>query len=118
VIVHVVLFRPRPDLTDAARGALADAVADAVGQIPSVRRAQVGRRVTHGRPYESLMRVDYSHAALFEFDDLAGLRTYLEHPAHEQMAARFFDAFEEALIYDYELEEGLAGVQALRDEAG
>ena len=66
------------------------------------------------RPYEAMMPTDYSHAALLEFDDLAGLRAYFEHPGHEQLASRFFDAFEEALIYDYELMEGEDGVEWMR----
>jgi hypothetical protein len=69
----------------------------------------VGRRVTIGRPYETLMRTDYSHAALLEFDDVAGLRAYLEHPAHQELAHRFFESFEEALLYDYEVEERAGG---------
>ena len=52
------------------------------------------------------MRSHYSHAAVLEFDDIAGLRVYLDHPAHAQLASRFFESFEEALIYDYELEQG------------
>jgi hypothetical protein len=52
------------------------------------------------------MRVDYPYAALLEFDDVAGLKAYLEHPTHEQLGMRFFAAFEDALMYDYELREG------------
>jgi hypothetical protein len=33
---------------------------------------------------------------------------YLDHPAHEQLASRFFSAFEEALMYDFELLDGTA----------
>ena len=43
-------------------------------------------RVLHGRAYESLMHVDYQYAAVLEFDDSAGLRAYLEHPAHQRLA--------------------------------
>jgi hypothetical protein len=107
VIVHLVLFRPRAELPADARAALLDAMRTALRDIPSIRRASVGRRVTLDRPYESLMRTNYSHAALLEFDDVAGLRAYLDHPAHVQLASRFFESFEEALMYDYELEEGL-----------
>ena len=67
--------------------------------------------MTHGRPYEQLMRADYTHIAMLEFDDVAGLKAYLEHPVHEQLATRFFAAFEEALMYDYEVAEGDAGVR-------
>ena len=113
VITHLVLFRPRAGLSDANRRALAEALTTAIGEIPSVRRARVGHRVRHGRPYEQMMRVDYEYAAVLEFDDLDGLRTYLAHPAHDALAARFFDSFEEALMYDYDLREGKDAVAAL-----
>jgi len=107
MITHVVLFRPRAGLSPAQRGGLADALRTALETIPSIRRARIGRRVTHGRPYEQLMRVDYEFAALLDFDDLAGLKAYLEHPAHEALATRFFEVLEEALMYDFALNEGV-----------
>jgi hypothetical protein len=106
MLAHVVLFRPRAELSDAEREGLVDALARALEEIPSIRRARIGRRITHGRPYEQLMRVDYPFLALLEFDDRAGLQAYLNHPVHEQLATRFFAAFEEALMYDYELRDG------------
>ena len=59
------------------------------------------------------MRVDYEYAALFDFDDLSGLKAYLEHPAHEALATRFFEVLEEALMYDFELEDGEPGLAKL-----
>jgi|SRR5687767_11199866 len=112
MIAHVVLFRPRPDLTPDARAALTEAFEAAIREIPSIRRARVGRRVTHGRPYEALMRVDYEYAAILEFDDLSGLRAYLAHPTHDQLASRFFSASVDALMYDFELSDG-AGFSAV-----
>jgi hypothetical protein len=113
VLVHLLLFRPQPGLTADERKRLADALSLAIREIPSVRRARVGRRVTHGRPYEQMMRNDYTHVAMIEFDDVAGLKAYLAHPAHEQLGARFFDSFEEALIYDYEVADGEDGIRAI-----
>jgi hypothetical protein len=113
VIAHLVLFRPRPGLSDLDRRGLADSLVTALQTIPTIRRARVGRRITHGRPYEALMHVDYAYAALLEFDDLAGLAGYLEHPAHEALASRFFTTFEQALMYDFDLREGPTGVDAL-----
>jgi len=113
VVVHLVMFRPRPDLAAADRQGLADSLTAALQQIPSVRRVRVGRRVTHGRPYEQLMRSDYTHVAILEFDDVAGLKGYLEHHVHEQLGARFFAAFEEALMYDYEVADGEEGIRGL-----
>lgn len=113
MITHLVLFRPRPELTDAERRGLIESLVTALRSIPSIRRARFGRRVMHGRGYEALMRTDYAYAALLEFDDLAGLMAYLEHPAHEALGARFFATFEEALLYDFELGEGPEAVERL-----
>jgi len=115
VVLHLVLFRPRADLDAAGRQGLADAISAALHRIPSVRRVRVGRRVTHGRGYEQLMRIDYTHIALLEFDDVAGLKAYLEHEVHEQLGSRFFAAFEEALMYDYEVGEGEEGIRSIAE---
>lgn len=103
MIAHVVLFRPRAELTAAERDALGSAFLEAVQEIETIRQVRVGRRVTHGRGYEQLMAVDYTHAVILEFDDVAGLKAYLEHPAHGGLAQRFFSALESALMYDYDL---------------
>lgn len=113
MVTHVVLFRPRANLDDGQRRGLAAAFTKAIREIPSVRRARIGRRVTHGRGYESLMRVDYPYIALLEFDDVAGLESYLAHPAHEELGRKFFEMFEEALMYDYDVDEAEAGVGKL-----
>jgi hypothetical protein len=113
MMAHVVLFRPRSDLSGAARAELAAAFEAALTGIPSIRRARVGRRVVIGRPYDAMMRSAYPYAAVLEFDDRQGLVAYLDHPAHEQLATRFFAAFEDALMYDFEWHEGTAGLAVL-----
>jgi hypothetical protein len=104
VIAHLVLFRPRPDLSDSDRRALIDAWAAALREIPSIRRARIGRRIRIGRAYEALTRTDFAYAAILEFDDAAGLREYLDHAAHEAVATRLFAAIEETAIYDLAME--------------
>jgi hypothetical protein len=111
--LHVVLFRPRPGLSLDERNRLGTVFMAAVRDIPSIRRVQVGTRVTHGRGYEALMRAHLSHIAVLEFDDAAGLRQYLEHPAHEALGRLFFETFEEALIYDFDVRTGVAGIADL-----
>jgi hypothetical protein len=105
MVAHVVLFKPRPGLDDGARQRLVAAFQESLREIPSIRRAHVGRRVMHGRPYEQLMTVDYQYAAILEFDDADGLKAYLAHPVHDALGARFFEAFEVALMYDYQMGE-------------
>lgn len=115
MIAHVVLFRPRAGVTGADRKAFVDAFATAVKDITSIRRWRVGKRIVHGRPYEALMKVDYEFAAILEFDDVQGLKDYLEHAAHEPLANAFFATSEAALIYDFNLEEGISPLLDLVD---
>ncbi len=105
MLFHIVLFRPRPNLTDAERQAFIDAMIDARRQIPSIRRFHVGQRITTGREYERAMTTDFTFAAVIEFDDLDGLRAYLEHPAHERIGRLFSEAAETTFVYDYEVRE-------------
>jgi hypothetical protein len=103
VVLHIVLFRPRANLVDADYSGLLEALGSAAHQIPSVKRFHIGRRVTHGREYERQMTKDFPYAAVIEFEDLAGLKAYLQHPAHEHLGARFYEMLEEGLIYDFEM---------------
>ena len=43
------------------------------------------------------------------FDDLSGLQAYLDHPAHAELAARFYDSLSSALVFDFE-EGGVEGI--------
>jgi hypothetical protein len=113
MVAHVVLFKPKPGLDAGVRQRLAAAFEGALREIPSIRRAHVGRRIRHGRPYEQLMTVDYEYAAILEFETAADLTAYLRHGAHEALGALFFDAFDVALMYDYDMQEGVAGIASL-----
>lgn len=111
MIAHVVLFRPRGGLSATEATAALDALRRAADGIPSIRRVRIGPRVRHGRQYEQQMAIDYSIAAIFEFDDLEGLQAYLSHPMHEPLASIFFGLFEEALMYDFDLADATGGAR-------
>lgn len=113
MIVHIVLLRPRTDLTAAETTVFMGVLERSLRDIPFIRRARVGRRVRLGRGYEQLMRADFPFAAVLEFDDLAGLEAYLAHPAHEELGARLFASADEVLVYDFEMGSGGEGVRAL-----
>ena len=103
MLLHIVLFRPKPGISASDRAAMFTALNAAAGDIPSVRGFQVGARVTHGAVYERLMLHDFPFAAIIEFDDLAGLQAYLRHPTHERLGELFYELQEAALAYDYEV---------------
>ena len=117
MMIHVVLFRLRPGLSEDARDTLAAALTRAAREIPSIRRARVGSRVTIGRAYEQLMTTDYSFAALLEFDDREGLNAYLDHGAHEQLAQRFYASVDHALTYNFEMWDSDEGIERIRGGA-
>jgi hypothetical protein len=49
------------------------------------------------------MRADYQYLLILEFDDIEGLRAYLEHPAHDAIGGFFTSAASASLAYDYEV---------------
>lgn len=113
MIAHVLLFRPAADLIPAEREALIAAFERALLDIPLIRRASVGRRCLTGRAYEQAMREDYPFIATLEFETEADLRAYLDHPAHAELAERFFQSMEAALVYDFEMADAGQVRQAL-----
>ena len=109
---HLVLMKPRPDLSPADRQALIDAFEHAIREIPDVRGVRVGRRVTHGAAYEQAAPDAGEYLVAIDFDDLAGLQAYLRHPAHEALGVRFRQSVSSAFVYDFEVGgvEGLASL--------
>jgi hypothetical protein len=110
MLAHIVLFMPRADIAQGDRQRFSDALSRALTAIPSIRRCRIGRRVTYGFSYEQRMRDHYEYAAILDFDDAAGLKEYLEHPAHEELSQQFYATVETSLVYDYELREGSEGI--------
>ena len=102
MVWHLVLMKPRADLSSGDRQGLVDAFDRAVREIPTVREVRVGRRVTHGAAYETSAPDSADFMISIGFDDLAGLQAYLRHPAHEELAVRFYKSLSSALIYDFE----------------
>lgn len=77
---HVVLFRWQPGTTAAQLAALERALAALPGQVPQIRSYRFGAdaQQTPG---------NYDFAIVADFDDVAAFRTYVAHPAHQQLIA-------------------------------
>jgi hypothetical protein len=101
VIAHVVLMKPRPSLSADDRLAFIAAFRRALRDIPSVRNVRVGKRLSIGASYEPLTPDTANYLAVIDFDDVIGLEAYLQHPAHHELGARFYDAIESAIVCDY-----------------
>ena len=111
MVTHLVLMKPRSDLSAAGREQLIAAFERALTDIPTVRHVRVGRRTTHGAGYEARMPDTADYFVAIEFDDLDGLAAYLRHPAHEELGVQFTEALAGALVYDFEA----VGLESLRD---
>jgi hypothetical protein len=89
LVLHVVLFRPKPDVSDEDRNALLEALQVASTEIPTVREFRIGRRILHGAGYEGLSAEDYPYVAVASFENVDGLKTYLQHPKHDELGRLF-----------------------------
>lgn len=103
MIWHLVLLKPRPDLTASDRRAFVEAFRRAVTEIPTVRAVRFARRTTHGAAYEQRAHDVADYLAVIEFDDRVGLETYLSHPAHDELGLCFGRSLAAAMVYDFEL---------------
>lgn len=113
MIVHVVLLAPRQDFAESDRRALIAALEHACANIPSIRRARVGRRRRLGYEYDALSPVSFDYAAIFEFDAESDLRAYLAHPSHAELGRLFHQVAAAAIVHDFEVAEGQASIARL-----
>ena len=102
MVTHLVLLKPRPDLSASDREELIAAFERALTEIPTVRQVRVGRRITHGAGYEARMPDTADYFVAIEFEDVEGLAAYLRHPAHDELGTRFTESLAGALVYDFE----------------
>ena len=106
MIAHVVLFRPKADLSDAQRRVLVEALHNALDGIAAIKRARVGHRRTLGRLYDRHNAQEFPFLLLLEFETESALHTYLDHPVHRALGEQFYVAADGALAFDFEWLEG------------
>jgi hypothetical protein len=112
---HLVLFRLRRDLSPSDREAFVLAFEAALRDIPAIRSARVGRRVTFGAGYET-EAPNLELAAVIDFEGIDDLQAYLRHPAHQELGARFNASVEQRFVFDYEMKAGAGGARELLEE--
>jgi hypothetical protein len=115
VILHLVLYRPRPGLdADAANGFL-EALRTTRAAVPEIRAFWVGRRLVDGPAYKMTGFPDYPFLAVVAFDGREGLLRYLQHPLHEALGHHFNTTAESALIYDFEVADVAGNIRDMID---
>ena len=101
MILHLVLFTPRPDLGADEQDRLAAALDHALTAIPSIVSYRVGRRIRIGAAYDALPG-GFDFCGVMEFADIDGLAAYLSHPAHVELGQLFYTTSVNACALDFE----------------
>ena len=94
---HIVLFRFKPDTSQAARTAMADGLAELPSRIPQIRAWSQGRNVVQSDR-------NYDFALVADFDSLADMKIYQAHRDHQAVVAELILPVVESLVVaDFDL---------------
>lgn len=94
MIVHIVLFRLRPDVTDAQRQEFMAGLRGLVGHIPELLSMEVVED-------EVISERSATFGLYSKFDDMDALRRYQQHPDHQAVAGPIVAASEWVKSWDY-----------------
>jgi hypothetical protein len=109
MLLHLVLYEPKPGMSAADVSDFENVLLQACTEIPSIRQVRTGKTVDLGIGYENRSMGQYfGYAAVFEFESIGGLKSYMAHPAHVALAEQFWKHCERTMILDVEAEDPLA----------
>jgi len=101
LISHIVLFQPKPGLKSVEILGFAQQLHATMRSIGTVRRAMVGRRIdVNSGEDRSFGDSTYEYSAVVEFDDQAGLVSYLNEPAHRELGRLFWLYCERTVVLE------------------
>ena len=95
MVDHLVLFAAREDASPEDIEDLVSSLRALRGEIPSVVDLSVGKDFS-GRAGE------YTHGLVVRFEDAAGLKEYLGHPAHLAVVEKLDERTTGRIVADYE----------------
>lgn len=102
MVRHVVVFKYKPEATEAQIQKITDAFRDLKDEIPGIVSFEHG---VNNSP-EGLNQ-DFTHVYLLTFEDTAARDAYLPHPAHTAFGKLLGDSgiFDGAFVVDYEVQD-------------
>jgi len=101
VILHLVLYKPKPGVTHDELKAFALDLQKLFRAIPAIKRAVVGKRESFDAGYQrGLGDTTYSYLAVLEFDNEAGLVEYLTNPGHRLIGKLFWELCESTSVFE------------------
>lgn len=113
MIVHLVLFNPKPTVSPARRQEFTAALERTWKQIDSLKRVIVGRKTEIDPGYaRSFGDKTYEFMACLEFEDEAGLVQYLRHELHQELGRLFWEVCDSTIVMECRAGDALAGGMA------
>jgi hypothetical protein len=101
MILHIVLYQPKPSATREELAELANSLESASRGIPSIRQVRVGKAMDFGLGYKNWPEDQKNgNVAVFEFDDRFGLEAYLAHDKHKTLSSLFWSTCDRPVIID------------------
>jgi type II secretory pathway pseudopilin PulG len=105
-LVHVVVLKLKADSSEGETQSLIDDTYGQLAKIKTVRGVWAGKPSTKGTP--DVAKDDYTVALVMVFDDPAGLKKYLDDPAHTKFADKHLKKWEAPVVYDFEPKKPVA----------
>jgi hypothetical protein len=103
VIAHIVLFSPKPGLSDDDKRLFAQFLVRTLKSNPGIARSRVGRMVSVDPGYErSMGDKTYEYAAVLEFEDRIDLVDYLAADSHAELGRLFWSCCERSVVSEVE----------------
>jgi hypothetical protein len=96
VIRHVAVFSWKPDSPQGELAKWADGLRALPGQVPALRSLTVGSDLVRGER-------SWDAAVVADVDDVEGLRTFLQHPAHQALTQISAPHVEQLVVVDFDI---------------
>ncbi|KAJ9605455.1 hypothetical protein H2200_010112 [Cladophialophora chaetospira] len=100
-LYHVVLMKPKPEVTQAQLAEFASTGQAMVGKIPGLRSFKSGQPL----PSTASRSQGFSMAVVAVLEKAEELEAYTSHPVHVSFHERFKNLYEDMLAYDMEFSE-------------
>ncbi len=109
MLLHIVLYEPKPGMDETEVSTFKSVLRQACLDIPSIKQVRTGKTIDLGIGYEDRSSgQSFGYVAIFEFESIEGLKSYMAHPAHVALAEQFWKYCERTMILDVEAEDPLA----------
>ena len=106
MIAHIVLFRPKPGLSQDQLRSFAQSVKATIEGSEGLRRGTVGKTIAIDSGYSRhLDNSTYPFAAVLEFESRDALVKYLVKPAHQALGRLFWEYCDGTVVTEFESED-------------